>query len=83
VPAVDDDIYFGKSPLQKASEAELDFLRVWAKMTKKLMEHTFLETAELYVATSMEKARKEYEGSHELMGWLRSDLNQPIRDNRL
>ncbi|MGV8122919.1 MAG: tyrosine-type recombinase/integrase [Candidatus Xenobiia bacterium LiM19] len=50
---------------------------------KKLMGHAFLETTELYVATSMEKARKEYEGSHELMGWLRSDLNQPIRDNRL
>ena len=36
---------------------------------KKLMGHAFLETTELYVATSMEKARKEYEGSHELMGW--------------
>jgi hypothetical protein len=33
VSAVDDGIYFGESPLQKASEAELDFLRVWAKMT--------------------------------------------------
>jgi len=35
---------------------------------KKLMGHAFLETTELYVATSMEKAKREYEGSHELMG---------------
>jgi len=35
---------------------------------KKLMWHAFLETTELYMAMSMEKARKEYEGSHELMG---------------
>ena len=33
---------------------------------KKLMGHTFLETTELYVATNMEKARKEYKKAHEL-----------------
>jgi len=35
---------------------------------KKLMGHAFLEMTELYVATSMEKAKREYEGSHELVG---------------
>ncbi|MHC9539346.1 MAG: tyrosine-type recombinase/integrase [Vulcanimicrobiota bacterium] len=45
---------------------------------KKLMGHAFLETTELYVATSMEKAKREYEGSHELMGGKKNA--QPKKD---